>query len=375
MFSLRRKPSPWLPQGYHWWPDRDRDGISDHLEEELLRRFRPYYKFSRLTVEDTFGYTVLEEQYRPTDPIWDQMVHSCLRVDEYHEGGTSDVVQLGTVGNVIDPSRFLFSCGGMIDVLNNPQRTSYAIDLNDDYRAGRDWHSVMRDAPGLYGHVAPAGNTGNINIEYWQFFAYSVWQGVGDHEADWDTVRICYDPRSDKLVNVSHYHHGDDTTFVFSNRRVHRTVRRDFAADDGVRFLEYYNEYHDDSFDEDNPNDIVRFYVDDDGHEHVVVYIERGSHEFWPTERGSALGAGEHNGLGQSYLTAYNPASPLNLGEVEHPLSDDAKIIMRFNGWWGCWHWAAGYNPPPGPTFHREWTWPRSERALQRSIPSGDIES
>jgi hypothetical protein len=134
---------------------------------------------------------------------------------------------------------------------------------------------------------------------------------------------------------------------------------------DGVDFLEYY--------DSETPENKVRFYVDADGYVHVVVYIERDGHEFWPTEEGDVRGANEHNGKGLSYLVAYDNRRPLNLGEVDYPLSENAKIIMRFNGFWGCWHWAVGNNPPRSPSLHKYWTWPMGS-AIRNSWTGGDFE-
>jgi hypothetical protein len=64
-----------------------------------------------------------------------------------------------------------------------------------------------------------------------------------------------------------------------------------------------------------------------------------------------------------------------NLGEVEHPLSDEARVILRYNGRWGAYrgHAAdtAGTDTPPGPQLHWQWVWPKQSHlsGLRKSIP------
>jgi hypothetical protein len=102
-------------------------------------------------------------------------------------------------------------------------------------------------------------------------------------------------------------------------------------------------------------NNIIRF-AREDGCEftHPVVFLERGSHEIWPTTGFSYKGAPKHDGKGPNFLSA----TPPNLGEVEHPLTEYATAlpVLRFNGLWGAY---SKLNPPPaGPALHGQWTWP-----------------
>ncbi len=377
MKLIRRGPSPWLPQSYVRWRDKDQDGIPDKIEEELLRRFRPYYKFSEKRHELTIlGFVTLKENYRPTDPIWQQMIYAELRTDDWRPGHEPAIVDTGHLDsdgnpdNLIEPLNLLNYCNGDIDLLKFHHKTSYCLNMADDKRGGPEWDDAIKYAPGLYGHVVPADDdTGHYKIEYWQYFAYSgtdIAFGLADHEGDWCTVQLWYDPNTDKLAKTSHFHHGDETSFYFTED----TVRRNIVID-AVNMVEYSNQNG-------GTTHRVRFYIDDEGNEHVVVYIERDGHEFWPTEEGDEFGANEHNGKGASYLTAYDPARPLNLGEVENWLSDDARIIMCFNGHWGCWHEWPGNNPPPGPALHKEWTWPKGSvlrKAIRDEGHDGDFES
>lgn len=416
------KSSPWmLPQGQAGAQDLDGDGLPDRWEEELLRRCRPYYRFSA------------SEHYRPTAPLTQQFPFAKL---------------VGPLGAVyLDPvqASALLTCQppfGSTDLTVSHRRSVYKLALADDRRAGPDWTDVETQSPGLYGHVVPVAATPYIKIEYWQFFAYSgtdLPAGAADHEGDWCTVQLWFDPRTKSLAKTAHYHHGDGTPFYFDQALYHsenpltRTVTVaglsipltiDVRPDPATRFpacrmvqaqgvdlLEYYTRFaiHPHI---DGPSALaklagealraftlhaaqilipgctlsratsetdlivearVRFFVDDRQDEHVVVYIERDAHEFWPTEAGSTLGANEHKGDGRSFVVGYPTQRPLNLGEVEAPLSEEARLIVRFNGRWGDWHRAPHNNPPPGPALHTEWGWPAGS-PLRRAIPDDQFE-
>jgi hypothetical protein len=191
-----------------------------------------------------------------------------------------------------------------------------------------------------------------VKIEYWQFFPFNG--GSAPHEGDWDSVQLMIDLNSKSLpcqsgtqagfgliMSIFHYHHGDESRFHFTNCK-----NKSPTSEPGI--VEFT----------DSNSEKVQLFQDADGNlTHPVVYIEYATHEFWPTTAGSKHGVPNHNGDGTSYLTA----TPPNLGEVEAPLSEYAHAaeLMRFNGFWGACCpgvlWA-----PPGPTLHKEWTWPAS---------------
>ena len=355
------------------WIDRDRDHIPDWIEEDLLRRCRPYYKFSR---KDGSG-----ELYRPSDAVW-QLRYAQLRTGDWLDiGSEPSVVKVcGAVPDyfVDPPERLLYCTGGDTNLMRNTAKSGYYLKINALKRHGLDWDFVVKNAPGLYGHVVPhSGHTGCYRIEYWQYFGYN---GVdiygGDHEGDWCTVQLCYDYTTKKLLKTSHYVHGRDPMcfdLTQTVRRLHVTIdHADMIECRGSNYIKPAFPADQLGPPESYQNHTVRFYVDHEGNEHVVVYIERNCHEFWPTEYGSFTFANEHNGKGPSYLTAYDPAKPLNLGEVEHPLSQDARLILWFNGFWGCFHQVAN-SPPPGPALHTEWHWPEGS-ALHQAIRADDFE-
>lgn len=103
-------------------------------------------------------------------------------------------------------------------------------------------------------------------------------------------------------------------------------------------------------------NNQVRFYADPTTGEytHPVVYPEKGSHEYWPTNEWYIHSPTDANGKGLSFLSNNIP----NLGEVEHPLNEYpiSEFVLCYNGFWGCW--SRSNAPPPGPSMHTEWTWP-----------------
>lgn len=138
-----------------------------------------------------------------------------------------------------------------------------------------------------------------------------------------------------------------------------------YNTDPGSLHWDYAKAKEQSRYPADFQNNTVRFYKVDN-ELHTVVYIERDAHEFWPTENGVWPAANEHNGNGTSYLVAYIPGK-INLGEIENPLSEEAKIILRYNGYWGCYHHGSN-NPPPGPTLHCQWTFPPNEKDLEEKI-------
>ena len=109
------------------------------------------------------------------------------------------------------------------------------------------------------------------------------------------------------------------------------------------------------------------------GFTHPVVFVEHGGHEFWPSPFWEFYGAQKHGGddTSDSYLTA----TPPNLGEVEHPLSEEpfAVAITQFNGYWGTYSRALGFsnNPPPGPPMHYAWTYPTNS-SIRWQLPKTD---
>src|SRR4029078_8618363 len=53
-------------------------------------------------------------------------------------------------------------------------------------------------------------------VEYWQFFGYNnanTLFGFRDHEGDWASVQVIFDPVAPRAVSVLHYAHGIEFRF------------------------------------------------------------------------------------------------------------------------------------------------------------------
>lgn len=222
-----------------------------------------------------------------------------------------------------------------------------------------------------------------IKIEYYQFFAYNNAHhaGIADHEGDLSIVTLVYDSDQDKAVAVSHWIHGMEVRYdlqhpaslctkkaLWSNQppgpqNTQLTctgVNNHFQNPElmgGANFSTvedlWQAQNNEVSFANDpaNPNTF----------EHPIVYVEYGSHEFWPTTRWTVYAAPSHagNDFSHSYLAENIP----NLGEIEHPLfGDEGQILVEFSGRWGA---SNGLNPSsPGPSLHTTWNWFTKQRPV-----------
>ena len=402
------------------WPfktapaDMDHDGLSDQFESYLLNRFRPYFLFSTDGDDEP-----TPEKYNPADVCWYIARSELMATTEEHSPVimSNDVLSQDpqSILNLdwLLPSSFeayywwsFPGPYGSTNLLNNKVKTYYHINPLEDWngddsnpgRHGESWDVILaRKNVGLYGHVVRANTDYQramvqgldpvtykyIKIEYWQFFGYNNANQdleVGDHEGDWTTVQLLYDPDNDKIVSVFHYAHGEEMRFDMSSATpglpapwpllhpffvVVPYFGPNFGKDYGWVGPMYVG-----GFDQAGPlasNNTLYLGEDPQTGEycHPVVFIEYGSHEFWPTMFGvwresAAWGlihgeAPPHLGddWGHCYLTRDVP----NLGEVGHPLAEveGADIILHYNGFWGTYGY---YNsPPPGPTLHVEWTY------------------
>ena len=100
---------------------------------------------------------------------------------------------------------------------------------------------------------------------------------------------------------------------------------------------------------------------------HPVVYIEKDTHAFWPTPKGSFVGGEVHDGEGHSYLTLLEDDK--NLGELSAVLPHAAHpnaLVVRYNGLWGAEYQNLA-KPPLGPTQRCQWSY--SEKELTKTKP------
>lgn len=373
--------------------DNDQDGIDDNMETRLLERFRPYFKFS-------FNKNT-QDEYRPTDVLF-YLEHSELNKSHVQSADNTIISnnELAAMPYLVlllpyranqptarpNGSPVITEYAGSTEYYINPLEHVNGENGDEPGRHGNSWAEVLKKRNvGLYGHVVPiklnrpqdydrkrvltGSDAGNqyYKIEYWQFFGYNEdgLGGAANHEGDWTTVQLLYNPVTDKIEGVFHYAHGkiEFRFFVDEANSV-----QEFASPPGKAPVELYKEYRGRNYGK--YGDIVSL-IDNYSHNtlrllqdpvtkefsHPFVYIEWGAHEFWPTESGFYPGVPTHNGEGYSFLTA----TPPNLGEVENLLPQSGvthsfdEIILHFNGYWGTQG-----GPPPGPPMHYQWTWPAS---------------
>ena len=299
-------------------------------------------------------------------------------------------------------------------LLVNQSLSDYHINPNNDAgRRGAPWEQVLASRhTGLYGHVVPiylkkaedydighpttTADTGGLlfyKIEYWQFFGYSSNNkpfNLYDHEGDWDTVQIIYQPpvadqilpkgppivpggpptllprtvvRPGAIKSVLFYAHGKEMRFDMS------AVMGSPVLTDNGTVMEFHGTNEKQTVpnlefgaftSEKARNHILSMFKDplSGQFDHPVVFVEHGGHEFWPSPAWEFFGAQKHGG--DDTKDSYLATTPPNLGEVEHPLNEVpvAAAVVQFNGYWGTYSTGVGNNPPPGPPLHSEWTYP-----------------
>jgi hypothetical protein len=343
--------------------DADGDGLSDALEEMMLRRYRPYYRW-------TSG-----EAYGPSNPV-SELMNAQLKTYNVDGNGSSEPLSgCGRSGDQhLDPPESLFTCRTDTSMMVSASKSDYCVNLADARYRGVSLEEARTKATGFYGHVTPSKVNGHdaYQIEYWQFFAFNNQDvsllGVdsfGDHEGDWTSVQLWYDRVERRLAKIRYLMHGREVTFTIPKvtstcRNCTLDLRGPNYNPDPPNLLKEPEAYSDNA---------AQFFIDSTGYRHVVVYIERGGHEYWPGPWGYAaytigpikLRLNSHAGDGLAYLVPDTSDHVFNLGEVEKPLTRSAKLMLWFNGLWGCTNTKelAIVGPhkmsPPGPALHCSW--------------------
>ncbi|MFT3701221.1 MAG: hypothetical protein QM802_02570 [Agriterribacter sp.] len=317
--------------------DKDHDRINDRYEQKLLKKFRPYYKFSNDGGVD---------DQRPADAKW-FVQHSEL-FDHHTEQGTPvfAVEQLRA-----DPSLILKATSiGTSDVRFKRDKSDYYLNIYNDFRGGDpDWNHIMSSAVGLYGHVSPLYEDVNnlhtitgYKIEYWQFYAHDN-AGAGPlsiHEGDWEGVQLIVENDGNTIRTIIHNIHNIQVRFEMR-------LGKQFDMGNGVFEFRGINspklDVDANMYNDIVQNSLVRLFCEKGECTHPVVYIEHGGHASWPTEYWSWPFVDNHNGSSYSYLVA----TPPNLGEIGYPDPGcpGADLVLHFNG-----HWGAYGDGPEGPT-------------------------
>jgi hypothetical protein len=350
--------------------DRDRDGIPDATEELLLRRYRPYYRFSQDGGTD--------ESFRPANPVAELTNAQLKSLDLGGTGASDPIAGCGRADDHhLDPPDSLYSCRADTSLLVSKVKSNYCLNLDNTRYHGVSFADAKANATGLYGHVAPTTIDGHAayHIEYWQFFAFNNQDisvlglgSFGDHEGDWTSVQLWFDRELHRLVKVRYLLHGKSAEFTMP--ALSPTCRDCMIDVKGPHFDPNPPNFFDDvAAYSDNQ---AEFYIDDHRFKHVVLYIERGGHEGWPGAWGHAqqsvgpftIKLNPHNGSGPSYLVPNVNDRLFNMGEVDHPLTPAARLILWFDGFWGCTNSKEGVvvgaqrRSPVGPALHCSWQWP-----------------
>lgn len=350
--------------------DRDGDGISDVLEEQLLRRYRPYYKFSQAGGTD--------EPFRPADAVA-ELENAQLVMDKSDYDGTTDPLSgCGRSGDHhLDPADQLYTCRTDTSLNASMAKSTYALNLADARYHGVSFDEARANATGLYGHVAPTTINGHeaYKIEYWQFFAFNNQNlsflgddSIADHEGDWTSVQLWFDRELHRLAEIRYLVHGKAITFAIpaSNPSCTDCMLELHGASYNPKPGNFFTDEASYS------NNAAEFYIDANKYKHVVVYIEQGAHEFWPGAWGYAkktfgpfgFTLNPHQGAGPSYLVPAPADRVFNLGEVDAPLTRAGKLILPFNGFWGSTNtrelieFGPSRRSPVGPALHCSWKWP-----------------
>jgi hypothetical protein len=360
-------------QSYSATTDADKDGIADALEEELLHRYRPYYRFSKSGSSD--------ETYRPADPVT-ELTFSQLRQQTGDDGVSDPLAGCGRSGDHhLDPASQLFTCKPDTNFQIAKAKKNYCLNIDDSRYGGVPFAQAKTDATGLLGHVVNDTVNGHAayKIEYWQFFAFNnqdiTFLGLGsfgDHEGDWTSVQLWFDRTLSKIVKVEYLIHGKSITFNIPATAT-PTCKSCFQTVKGSQWnITNLGNFFDTNERAKYQDNQAEFFIDANGYRHVVVYIERGAHEFWPGPWGHAeidigpetIHLNPHNGQGTQYLVPDITTRPFNAGEVDHPLTANARIVLNYDAYWGCTNTKDlfGLGPerrsPIGPAIHCEWKWP-----------------
>ena len=403
---LEGGPPVCIPQ-----PDRDGDGIPDAVETKLIERFSPLLRF---TVQKDNG----SEKYRPMDMI-DYIRNSDLVAHKNPKQLVISNAQLlvtpslvlGGVVSLLATYNQENCAPGMN--LRQEAALQGLLDKHSDnnpdtgaYDQGTDWSVLKaRGSVGMYAHVSPFtprslsdlafGNQRKrddgspvipesgyetlcledtcYKIEYYQFFGFNqAWAdlGYGNHQADLAVLTEVYDKSKDKLLAVSHWAHGYEMRYdLLSLKSVCHPPDFDkiigeeqTCTGENVKHTDfnilYINLLTGESHQSEPwkaQNNQVSFSQDPltGKYEHPVVFVESGAHEFWPTAKWGAQYAPSH--AGNDPYNHYLMHNIPNLGEIEHPLSNDATIIVEYNGYWGNWN--KSNDVSPGPVLHSSWNW------------------
>jgi hypothetical protein len=379
------------------------------------QRFRPYLKFSKDVDNTTGSNAPVDEQIRPCSWDWlvrrsllgwinfgilintDQLSQDpTLILDATFSLANGGPTYVSDVRNC-RPN--YAACGDNSYVLLD------TIDVNNFYNCGQPWADVQGGA-GIYAHAEYVKeNPDLVNIEYIILYPYNrglnnglctildeiVLKETGDHEGDLTFLTLVYSKACDQIIRATFSAHGQillayDLTYIqppvqYSPLSITNDITGRYTGivpamnvvvnkwyldpgqggipngvknccwegiciACGVKYRNFYEPC-------DDGNNYVSFVQDPDTgvYEHIVAYIEWGSHEMYPSFCGDAFCCPKHGGDGTSFL----PTQVTYLGTLANMLqpgewaSANAPFIF-YNGKWG--------NDPQPPIMHNTWYYP-----------------
>lgn len=212
-----------------------------------------------------------------------------------------------------------------------------------------------------------------IKIEYYQLYGINNphHAGIANHEGDLSIVTVVYDPDQGNgagaAVAASHWIHGIEVRYDLlspqsgcSIKGAEKTCRGRNYSDANLELMggSDFSTKHLSQIAA-AQNNIVIFHADLDAinpttFEHPEVFVELGSHEFWPTSNWSVLEAPSH--AGDDTAHTYIPTNIPNLGEIEHPIGALGQLVVNYRGFWGATA-DSHDNSSPGASLHTTWNW------------------
>ena len=133
--------------------DADMDGIDDRVEDNLLNRFRPYYKMSlqgEYDLPKSSINTGFSEKYRPADVDW--FIERSQLLPPGQDGTSQHLWKIGnmelqhfpsTIITVADSAANIIKTKALTTYTVNPLETVPGIGGGNPGRHGSDWPEVM----------------------------------------------------------------------------------------------------------------------------------------------------------------------------------------------------------------------------------------
>jgi hypothetical protein len=269
----------------------------------LAQRFRPYLKFSHYHND---------EHYRPCSWQW-----------IYERSTLHDQIGEERIGN--NYSKVLRDSDIKVSGFNKDAN----IKIDNNAEGGDSWQAAV-EGNGIYCHASKVNYWGKssstdtqfINLEYWLLFGYNRCHNVADHKGDVVCVHAVYSLNEDRICRVTFGIHGS-AIIAFDIPMWNSGYKWFDGIDiDGQKISTYNMKvkipenyqyqfgssiptpggFYDLDFSSSTPNLFFAYDETTKKYEHIVVFLEHGSHEAWPNKTGGYKFAPNHRGTSYSFL-------------------------------------------------------------------------